>query len=552
MIINKLIILDYENEKANEFIFSEKVNIITSDKTTTGKSSLIKSLYYALGFEIKQFPHGWNFETMRFRVDISIEEKSYFIIRSKALFYISELDEPLNLKEFSNWFQEKLNIKMKLKLQQSSENELSDVYSTEVLAPFYLDQDKSWNGYLFKKSSDSLGRYSSIPKDILEYVLGISSQEILERENEKNINSKLRNQIIAKIDVLNSLQKDYLQKTKIVASSSYDIDQLKNVFSSNLNQLSRISRDISMYKKELFGKKNKLDLNSQDNTELEKIMVVNKKTYKDVALECVHCHSRLTLEQSLTRLKLKNNLFEIENLYNTNKKENEKLQQEINDLREKMLESDVYYKSLNKKKKDLEEIITLQEYIDLESKRLANDEFLVKLDDLNIEKDRYDSVIKDLRADIASLKRDQETRKIKINDRYTKILSDINLRFNSSILDNYSFFDFREIKGSGMDNNKMMLSLYITYMRLVSEFGIYSLPFGIDSFIKNEVDKDIVKVTFKEVEKYFLSMPNQIFFVTIYENLSYLEKINEYEVIKLSKPILLSDKYKELLEYVSK
>ncbi|HHQ1156136.1 TPA: hypothetical protein ACSKO9_001842, partial [Listeria innocua] len=63
-------------------------------------------------------------------------------------------------------------------------------------------------------------------------------------------------------------------------------------------------------------------------------------------------------------------------------------------------------------------------------------------------------------------------------------------------------------------------------------------------------DKNIVEVTFKEVEKYFLSMSSQIFFVTIYENIYCFEKNTDYNIIKLSKPILSSDKYKELLQYV--
>ncbi|HDA9545089.1 TPA: hypothetical protein O5566_002876, partial [Listeria innocua] len=263
--------------------------------------------------------------------------------------------------------------------------------------------------------------------------------------------------------------------------------------------------------------------------------------YKEVSLECVHCRSKLTLEQSLTRLKLKNNLFEIQNLYDNNKKENERLQQDITDLREKILESNSYYKSLTKKKEKLEETITLQKYIDLESKRLANDEFLTKLNDLNIEKEALDLTIKDLTNTITKLKKAQKTRIINIHTRYSEILNDINLMFKSPILENTNFFNFQEIKGSGMDNNKTMLALYITYMRLVSEFGIYSLPFGIDSFIKNEVDKNIVEVTFKEVEKYFLSMSSQIFFVTIYENIYCFEKNTDYNIIKLSKPILSSD-----------
>ncbi|WP_269919337.1 hypothetical protein [Caldifermentibacillus hisashii] len=103
MIIEKIIILDYENRVANEFEFSKGPNIITSDGTTVGKSSLTKSLYYVLGFEIKQFPHGWDVKTMRFRIDILINGLSYSIIRNNALFYVSDKEGVLNLKEFSEW-----------------------------------------------------------------------------------------------------------------------------------------------------------------------------------------------------------------------------------------------------------------------------------------------------------------------------------------------------------------------------------------------------------------------------------------------------------------
>ncbi|HAK0910600.1 TPA: hypothetical protein H1608_002844, partial [Listeria monocytogenes] len=145
------------------------------------------------------------------------------------------------------------------------------------------------------------------------------------------------------------------------------------------------------------------------------------------------------------------------------KKENERLQQDITDLREKILESNSYYKSLTKKKEKLEETITLQKYIDLESKRLANDEFLTKLNDLNIEKEALDLTIKDLTNTITKLKKAQKARIINIHTRYSEILNDINLMFKSPILENTNFFNFQEIKGSGMDNNKTMLALYITY-----------------------------------------------------------------------------------------
>ncbi|RSK44986.1 hypothetical protein [Bacillus canaveralius] len=552
MIIEKLIILDYENEVANEFHFSNNTNVITSDGTTIGKSSLIKSLYYALGYDIKQFPNGWNYKTMRFRLNVLIKGSPYYIIRNNSLFYVSDSEEVLNLKEFSEWIQGKLSIEMKLKLKSSSTKELSSVYSTEILSPFYLDQDKSWNGYIFKNTSDALGRYSNIPGDILEYTLGISNQEILEKENEKSKNQKQINQIISKIEVLNSLQTEYSEKIEMIDSSPYEFDKLRETFDITLNQLSRISNEISSKKKKIFARKAEQDINSQDNIELEKIKAVNNKNYIEVEFECIHCHSKLTLEQSLTRLKLKNNLLEIQNMLDLNKKQNEILQQEIEVLQDEILDLDSNYSMITRKKKEIQEILTLQEFIDLESKRLANEEFLKTIDNLSGEKEKLLDYGKALAKKINALKKDQKNRKSEIDKRFYEIINDINLRIGSTILSEVEFFDFKEVKGSGMDNNKTLLALYLTYMRLIAEFGIYTIPLGIDSFVKNEVDKKTIKTTFKEVEKYFLTIPSQTFFATISENLQYLSKLDKYNVIKLTKPLLHKSNYDYLLSQVSK
>lgn len=551
MIIKRLIILDYADEVANEFKFSENVNVITSNGTTIGKSSLIKSIYYALGFEIKQFPHGWNFKTMRFRLDVLINKAAYSIIRDNSLFYVSDAEGALTLKEFSEWLQQKLSVKMMLRLRNSTTNELSSVYATEIMTPFYLDQDKSWNGYIFKNTSDSLGRYSNIPQDILEYVLGISNEDILEKEIEKGNNQKQVNNITSKINVLNSLQEEYAGQTEMLDSSPYDIDEIKVTFNNHLKQLSRVSKEISTKKNKMLSLKANQDLNSQDNVELEKILKITNETYKEVELECVHCHSKLTLEQSLTRLKLKNNLFEIQNMIDSNRKENEKLQLSIEELQTGIKELNSNYETLSKQNKEIQNILSLQKFIDLESKRLANEEFLKVIDNLNTNKTIAEELIKNLAKEIRELKKEQKERKTAINKRYNEILSDINLRFGSTRLSEVEFFNFKEVKGSGMDNNKTLLALYITYMRLVAEYGIYTIPFGIDSFVKNEIDEATVPITFKEVERYVLSNTNQTFFATISENLKHLSKLNTYNVIKLTKPLLNKKNYTSFLSQVS-
>lgn len=550
MIIKRLIILDYINKRANEFNFSSKVNIITSNGTTVGKSSLIKSLYYALGYAIKQFPHGWNEKDMRFRVDIMIGDLSYTIIRNDTLFYVSDVPEALNLKEYSEWLQNRLGINMRLKLKGSSSQELSSVYATEILTPFYIDQDKSWNGYVYKNTSDSLGRYNNVPSDLLEYTLGISNEDILEKETERSFIKKNIREIDSKTKVLNSLQQEYAQNTEMLDSAPTDLEELEKMFESNLNRLTSISKVISKNKKEFFSKKSEKDILCQDNIELDKMLKVNKNSYKNVELECTYCHSELTYEQSLTRLKLKNNYFEIQHLSDINTKKIEKLENEMNNLRTEIIHLNESYNISSKEKEEISQVINLKKYIDLESKRLANKEFLNQIYELDTHKSELDILIRQLSKEINLLKKEQKERKADIENCYTETLKDINLRFGSEKISEIDFFDFREVKGSGMDSNKILLAVYLTYMNLISHYAIYKVPFGIDSFVKNEIDKETEETTFKEVENKLFTLQNQVFFATISENLKYFTDIQNYHILKLVKPILKEENYKRLASLV--
>lgn len=547
MIIHKLIIVDYKNKTANEFNFSDKANIITSDETTIGKSSLIKSIYYALGFAVKQIPHGWNIETMRFRLDLSINNSSYYIIRDSTLFYVSDFEKPLNEKEFAEWLEEKLSIKMQLKLKGSSDNKLSSVYASEIITPFYLDQDKSWNGYLFKNTSDTLNRYSNVQDDLMKFVLGLSSNEILDKENQIRINNSEINRLRNESEILKKLQEDYSKKVKMMDTSLFNLDKLKETFKNNLKHLSTLSNEISVKRKEIMSKKQEKDMFIQDNIELEKLLQANKKSYREVESECIYCHSKLTLEQSITRLKLSNNMFEIQNMIEMNRKRIEKLDGEIDNLLEDISRLNEVYENFKKEKEKIQDALTLQEYIQLESKRLANQEFINKINTLIINEDELRDEQKILNKELRQMKNAQKEKLSLIKSRFSEIIKDINLSFGSDLIKDKELFDFREIKGSGMDNNKSLLALYIGYLRLVIEYGVYSIPIGIDSFVKNEVDKKTIEITFKELEKYILSSDYQTFFVAITENLEYLSGLNEYHLIKLTKPILNSENYVKLV-----
>lgn len=233
-----------------------------------------------------------------------------------------------------------------------------------------------------------------------------------------------------------------------------------------------------------------------------------------------------------------------------NKKEINKLKDSIDSLIYDISNLNETYNNVEKQKEQLQNELQLQEYIQLESKRMANEEFISKINSVVINKDKLSEDKKSLEKEIRELKKNQKEKKKKINNRFLEVLKDINLKFGSDLIKNKNLFDFQEVKGSGMDKNKAILALYLTYIRLLIEFGVYSIPIGIDSFVKNEVESKTIEITFKELENHILSSDHQSFFVAIKDNLEYLSYLESYNVIHLKSPILDKNKYNNLIQFV--
>lgn len=188
MTIKSLLIADYENEKANKFVFSDSANLIVSGTNGEGKSSLVKSIYYALGANLKSFPKGWNADNFIFQLEVFIDGNEFLIKRHNKVISVLDNNEVKlfeNFAEYYLWFQEKL--KMRLELVNKSSDKASLASVEALFSPMYIDQDKAWDGKLFKDSFESLGRYKSndFPKNVFDYYLGISDSQIVDKESKK-------------------------------------------------------------------------------------------------------------------------------------------------------------------------------------------------------------------------------------------------------------------------------------------------------------------------------------------------------------------------------
>ena len=130
-------------KKANKFEFSEKSNLIISRKERGRESSLIKSIQYCLGSNLKAFPKGWDYKKIMFlQLEIVIDKNKILIQRYNNI--ITVLDDGKikkfgYLKDYSDWFQDKME--MNLKLVSKNKNTSSLASLEAILSPLYIDQD---------------------------------------------------------------------------------------------------------------------------------------------------------------------------------------------------------------------------------------------------------------------------------------------------------------------------------------------------------------------------------------------------------------------------
>lgn len=545
MKIQTFSIIDFKNYEAANFSFGRGNNLIISDDNTQGKSSLLKSIYYTLGFDVRQFPSGWNYKDMYFQLVVEIDKQSYTITRQQDIYRVDEIEGSMNVKEYSMWLQKKLNIDMRL--LNTRTRELFKAYSSAIILPFYIDQDDSWDGSLYRNVSDTLNQYTNIPSDIFKSIFSLSSLKLLELQNKKTIVTKEKKTVVLTIEGLTNAFKDYEKEHEDLPEvSKFDKGKLEKDIQRYLKIQNEFNDKVVKHKVKLLAKNSELDRNKQDLKELEQILKMTKSRKKEIQLECSYCHSKLTTEQSLTRLNLSNNEIEISLLKDEYEKIVGKLKKEIAEIEEQKSILDNEIENICVKLNKSSELLTVEDYVDASAKKKASDELRKLLDKQISTKNELETEIKDL---IKQIKKIQETTKEleeKIQKEYDTLAVEMKKTIPNLDVEELKFLDFKSIPGSGIDKNKKFLGHYLVYISLLKKYSNYKIPFCMDSFIKNEISDTSEVRMFEAIDKYFFDEENQTFFSIISKNLKNLNKETSYHKTNLSGKILSKEKYEEI------
>ena len=537
MILTKLVILDRTDKEANVFVFSDKANIITSDDSYVGKSCLLKSMFYAMGFPIRVIQSGWILKNKLFKLYYIHDNKEGFIIRSGDTYWVDDVSEALSTMEYSKWLLQKYNLNIRLPLKDNVD--IRTVYPSAIILPFYVDQDVSWSAIPYKNVANDLSQYASsvIPSALFEYLFGISTNVIMDKKQERLYLSNEKNSLGQQNDTLSILKDDFIRKD--TEEYTFNEQEAINDIKRYLSLAEGINVKLNEFKSSIYQKKIEVDnlkVETFENT---------RHSYNEIRDVCAHCGSDLTEQQSMMRIRLENDQYEATLLRNDLDRKIKKLEAEIDSILQGKLGFENEYASLLSIAEKKQGEITLQQFIEQKAQKLAKTNYVEVKNTLNEKIADLTERINKLSSEIRILEKQQRVQRDTIGLRFNELKEKLKITFSTASLNELSFLEFKTITASGTVSNVTLFSIYIIYLRLLSEYSVVELPFGFDALIKDELTENNIKLMYETLEKYILNSNKQVFVVMLKDKLKYIT--GKHNLIELNKPILDKTKYDELL-----
>lgn len=543
MILTKLVILDRTDKEANVFVFSDKANIITSDDSYVGKSCLLKSMFYAMGFPIRVIQSGWILKNKLFKLYYIHDNKEGFIIRSGDTYWVDDVSEALSTMEYSKWLLQKYNLNIRLPLKDNVD--IRTVYPSAIILPFYVDQDVSWSAIPYKNIANDLSQYASsvIPSALFEYLFGISTNVIMDKKQERLYLSNEKNSLGQQYDTLSMLKDDFIRKD--TEEYTFNEQEAINDIKRYLSLAEGINVKLNEFKSSIYQKKIEVDNLKVETLELTKIIENTRHSYNEIRDVCAHCGSDLTEQQSMMRIRLENDQYEATLLRNDLDRKIKKLEAEIDSILQGKLGFENEYASLLSIAEKKQGEITLQQFIEQKAQKLAKTNYVEVKNTLNEKIADLTERINKLSSEIRILEKQQRVQRDTIGLRFNELKEKLKITFSTASLNELSFLEFKTITASGTVSNVTLFSIYIIYLRLLSEYSVVELPFGFDALIKDELTENNIKLMYETLEKYILNSNKQVFVVMLKDKLKYIT--GKHNLIELNKPILDKTKYDELL-----
>lgn len=241
-------IVSIRDKKGFSFEFSPSINFIYGENDT-GKSSLIKSLYYTLGADLR-LDDSWKKDDIITRVVLSFYGDEITFIRQNKMIGIvdNEMSVYFSIADLAPKISDLFGFKLQLHSKYRGETEQANPACYYL--PFYIDQDEGWHTIL--NSFSSLSMYSDWQKNILYYHAGIRPKEYYLLQGEIK---KIRLEISELESVIAVIikSKERIENSFGVVLFDVDVSFYENQIVSLLDECSDLEKAESQFRVELLN-----------------------------------------------------------------------------------------------------------------------------------------------------------------------------------------------------------------------------------------------------------------------------------------------------------
>lgn len=486
IIFNSVEIIDPINKKYIRKSFIDGINLITSEETSRGKSSLIRALYHSMGAN-SCYDKKFKANDKIFIVQFSSGDNRYRIIRYKNIYFCYKNENLIkkilnDYKELSKLYEQEFNMSVYLTDKNNKFDIAPVAYS---FIPYVLDQDNSWKSNNLPFSN--MGQFLDANRiDLYYFHLNVLNLEYYRINKNKLITEQRIHELKKRVElILEEIKtlKEYNNAKGVVIN----LDDAKVSLENMKNDLTKSIEENNFIQNQLLSIENRLiTLNSQ-KYEIEKILdeiIKDKNQTLKTKIKCPECNTEIDLsnydelKSSYTIEFLKENLkninFDIEILckermvvrekYYMSTTNVEKIKNEYNsnnNLFEKYVSLNAVYKMLKNKEKDVAKVID-------EINQLDDDllQYKLKIDKYSITRTLCGAEFKD-----------------KYLDKLTR-LGVKNITKNDLV-------PFKKIILSGSQDPRSALSFYLAFLEMKRNYNPdnFKIPLVIDSPFEGDPDE---------------------------------------------------------------
>lgn len=293
----RVLISDSKN-LANQFEFPKRLNLVTGNDNSIGKSTLVKNLFWALGCD-PEFDEEWKTNDIKAILYFTVDNILYIASRYHDSIIFGQADSQLKkypkiTGEYSQIFSNIVNFDLKL---VNRSDDLECPPPAYYFLPFYIDQKRSWNQPW--NSFDKLMQFSSFKRPLISYVCGYTKSEHFEMQEELFVQKaiiKEANEQIERISSAIQVIEDISNDKSPIALSEEELNNVQNEIEIELQNFlekqTRLFDTQTQINSELYDLEKQYGIALNSVRELEKDYAFAVEYIPEDVLECPMCGTK--------------------------------------------------------------------------------------------------------------------------------------------------------------------------------------------------------------------------------------------------------------------